>query len=195
MIHDALSETLPVSAKEFSAIGGNRLNELRAVYSIYGGTSSVALSPVALLFDFPQLALPGDVALVQDILRRVHDAFAKSFPELRYETIELQSFQHLAFVDEKLSPANYLDKFFTPTAIEMPKSVVVHPGTKFELVSEDLTWQCSVGVERSQANARAVFVTIRMTINDVDPSTSFEQKAEIVQRIDAMCDAILGLES
>lgn len=192
MIYDALSEALPISSKEFSAVGANQLSEVRAVYAIYGGASSVALSTDALLFDFPQLALPGDVSVVQNILRRVHDAFPKSFPELSYGTLNLQSYQHLAFADEKLGPASYLAKFFIPKSTEVPKSIVVHPGTKFELVSEDLVWKCSVGVERSQANARAVFVSIRMTINGVEP---YEQKAEVVKRISSMCDEILGLES
>jgi hypothetical protein len=193
MIYDALSETLPISSKEFSAVGANQLGEVRAVYAIYGGASTVALSSDALLFDFPQLAIPGDVSVVQNILRSVHDEFPKSFPEIIYNTLNLQSFQHLAFPDEKLGPASYLAKFATPNSVEIPKSIVVHGGTKFDLVSDD--WKCSVGAERSQANARAVFVAIRMTIDRIDPSTPYAEKAEVVQRIDRMCHEILGLEA
>lgn len=195
MIHQALSETLPINSKDFSAVPANQLDDVRARYAIYGGASSVALSSDALLFDFPQLALPADTLVVQEILRRVHDAFPESFPELSYGTLNLVSYQHLEFTDEKLSPASYLARFAVPKGTEMLKSIVVHPGTKFELVSDDPIWKCSVGAERSQANARAVFVSISMAISGVDPSTPYEQKAEVVQRITSMCHEMLELKA
>ncbi len=194
LIYEALSGTLPISSKEFSAVPANQLSEVRANYSVYGGTSLVSLSSDALHFDFPSLQTV-DRPVVENILSRVHDAFPKRFPELSYEKISMQSHQHLEFVNAKDNPVDYLSQFTLPNSTAELKSVVVQPGGKFELISEDQTWTCSVGVERSIPNVRAVFVAQNMTLNRVEPSSPYQEKAQKVQTIMDMCHKLLGLEA
>lgn len=191
MIYDALHEIVPVNSKEFSKFGQTRLSDIRALYSIYGGASSVALSPDALLFDFPQL-IPADTSIVHNILLRVHDAFQTAFPELDYNEVNLQSYQHLEFPGEEFSRNDYLTRFAIPKTKNL-ESIVAHPSARFELVSEEPTWRCTVVVERSLANARAVFVTLNMSIGGVEASSPYEHKAAIVRTIIRMCHDLLEL--
>jgi hypothetical protein len=193
LIYEELAGTLPISSKEFSAVPANQLSEVRAKYAVYGGASSVSLGADALQFDFPSL-VAADQPVVQNILSRIHDAFPREFHELSYDKVSLQSHRHLEFVNAKDSPADYLSQFAPPKTTTELKSVVVQPGAKFELISEDQTWTCSVGAERSIPNARAVFVALNVTMNRVDPSTAYQEKAQVVLTIADMCHKLLGLE-
>lgn len=194
MIYEALSESLPVKSEDFSAVAANRLNQVRATYAIYGGTSSVWLSPDALVFDFPKLLIPEDRSIVREIMQCVHDAFPNSFPENKFQSLRLSSYEHSRIVDEKPSVPDYLSRFAFLPQTELPSAVVVHPGAKFEVLSDDPKWRCSVGVERSYVDARAIFATFNMNIDDADKLESFEQKVELVRDIAAVCEQLLGIK-
>jgi hypothetical protein len=195
MIYDALAGVVPMNSKEFSVLPANQLSEVRAKYAIYGGASSVYINPDALVFDFPSL-LPKDTAVVQQILARVHDAFPKAFPELTYETINGQSFEHLEFINENSNPADYLMRFMFANATTQlgGEPVVFQPAGKCDIIAQDQSWKCTLGVERSLHNARAVFVAITFSLNKVNPNSPFRAKAELVRRIAGNCHQLLGLE-
>jgi hypothetical protein len=194
MIHDALSGLIPVKSSEFSVIASAQLSELRARYAVYGGRSTVAIGPDALVFDFPGLT-PTDTPVVQQILARVHDAFVQVFPEAKYDTINVQRHQHLEFIEQSVSPSEYLMQFAFPNAPKtLGEAVVLRPAGKCEIVAQDQSWQCSLAVERSLPNARAVFVSIIYSMMKVDPSSSYVAKLERAQNIVKCCHQLLGLE-
>jgi hypothetical protein len=192
-VYDALSGTLPISSKEFSVVVGNQLSDVRARYAIYGGASTISLSADALHFDFPSLLL-SDQPVVENILSSMNDGFPKAFPELSYDKFTAQSYRHLEFVNAKNTPTEYLSQLAPPKLRSEIKSVVVQPNAKFELVAENQTWTCSVGVEKSSLNARAVFVVLSMTINGVDPLSPYQEKAQRVRGVMETCQKLLGLE-
>jgi hypothetical protein len=194
MIHDALSGLIPVKSSEFSVIASAQLSELRARYAVYGGRSTVAIGPDALVFDFPGLT-PTDTPVVQQILARVHDAFVQVFPEAKYDTINVQRHQHLEFIEQSANPSEYLIQFTFPNAPKtLGEAVVLRPAGKCEIIAPDQSWQCTLAVERSLPNARAVFVSIIYSMMKVDPSSSYVAKLERAQNIVQCCHQLLGLE-
>lgn len=195
MIYDAFAGVVPMNSKEFSVLPANQLSEVRARYAIYGGASSVSISPDALVIDFASLSQK-DTAVVQQILAGVHDAFPKAFPELTYETINVQSFEHLEFINEKSNPSDYLMRFTFPNATTQlgGEPVVFQPAGKCDIIAQDQSWKCTLGVERSLHNARAVFVAITFSLNKVDPISPYLTKAELARRIIGNCHQLLGLE-
>ena len=195
MIYDALAEVVPITSKEFTLLGANQLSEVRAKYAIFGGTSSVTISPDALVFDFPGL-FPKDTPLVQQILSRIHDALPVSFPDLRYEQIDVQSFEHLEFIREQDNPTDYLAKFRFPTATpELGGDLVLYePVGKCEIMAQDGRWKCTLNVERSQSNARAVFVATTFSLYKVEQSSPYQEKLERVRNIIRNGHRLLELE-
>lgn len=194
MIHDALSGLIPVKSSEFSVTASAQLSELRARYAVYGGRSTVAIGADALVFDFPGLT-PTDTPVVQQILARVHDALEQALPEAKYDTINVAHHQHLEFVDQSANPSDYLTQFTFPNAPKtFGEAVVLRPAGKCEIIAQDQSWQCSLAVERSLPNARAVFVSIIYSMNKVDPSSSYVAKLERAQNIIRCCHQLLGLE-
>jgi hypothetical protein len=196
MIYDTLAGVVPVNSREFSVISANQLSEVRARYAIYGGASSVSITPDALMFDFPGL-LPGDGPIVQQILARLHDAFLTAFPELRCETTNVQSSEHLEFINERMNPTDYLKRFMFPNeATRIDKEqFLLQPGGKCEIVAQDQSWRCNLAVERSLPNARAVFVAITYSLYKVDPTSPYLTKAERARSIVDLCYRLLELET
>ena len=194
MIYDALSGLIPVKSSEFSLIPSGQLSEVRARYAVYGSRTSVSIGSDALVFDFPGLT-PTDTPLAQQILSRVHDAFQQAFPEAKYDTINVQYYEHLEFIDQNANPSDYLMHFAFP---DPPKTlgdaVVLRPAGKCEIIAQDQSWQCTLAVERSLHNARAVFVAITYAMRKVDPSSPYAAKLERAQRIVQYCHQLLGLE-
>src|SRR5262245_10280481 len=63
MVYDCLAGKIQVNASEFSARVGNTLGEVEWRYNVYGGITSVSMTPNRLAFDFPNL-LPNDFPVV-----------------------------------------------------------------------------------------------------------------------------------
>jgi hypothetical protein len=194
MIHDSLSDLIPLKSSEFTVIASAQLSEVRARYAVYGGRSTVAIGPDALVFDFPGL-MPTDTPVAQQILARVHDVFAQAFPEGKYDTINVQYYQHLEFIDQSANPSDYLMQFTFPNPPKtLGAAVVLLPAGKCEIIAPDQSWQCTLAVERSLPNARAVFVAITFSMKKVDASSSYADKLEHAQKIVQCCHQLLGLE-
>jgi hypothetical protein len=195
MIYDALEGVLPVKSNEFSLAPSTQLGDVKAKYAIYGGASTVTLSPDALLLDFPRL-LPADTPIVQQILVAVHDAFPKAFPKLSYSTIEVRSFEHLEFIDAEQSPGDYLTRFTFPNAQKklVEEAIIFQPGGKCEIVAQDQSWKCALAVEKSIPNARAIFVAITFSMYNLDPASPYVIKQQLAQKITGYCYQLLGLE-
>jgi hypothetical protein len=194
MLYDALSDVVPIKSNEFSVVASTQLNEVRARYSIYGGRSAVSITSDAVVFDFPSL-VPTDAPLVQQIFARVHDALPKAFPEVNYETVNVQSFEHLAFTDQSDDPNDYLARFTFPNSDKfLGEGVVFRPAGKCEIVAQDQTWQCTLAVERSLYNARAVFVAITFAMKKMGLSSSYAEKVERAEKIVRFCHQLLDLK-
>lgn len=194
MVYSALSDTIPVKSNEFSVMPANQLSEVRARYSIYGGRSAVTISPDAILFEFPSI-VAGEVPIAEQISGRLHDAFTQAFPEVGYATASFQIYQHLEFVDPNENPAIYLTRFAFPLTREVGASVVLQPSGKCDIIAPDQSWQCSLFVERSLPNARAVFVAITLTVNKVEQYATYNAKTELVRAVVILCRQLLDLES
>jgi hypothetical protein len=101
MIFRTVGTKIPVNAKEFSAGSHANFGEINGRYNIFGGPSSFTLYADRLTADFPTL-LPGDYALVRDLLGTMHGALAVTFPNVVAKRLESSNGEHL----EILPPAS-----------------------------------------------------------------------------------------
>jgi hypothetical protein len=196
MIFDCLDGKIPVNAAEFSAArAGISLSEVHWKYNVYGGPASVTLHLDRLAFDFPILA-PSDIHVVRQILEAVHDSFPMAFPELYYERVEIQAFEHLD-VAQETSVAELLSPYEMKSVpvVFGARRVIQRPAAKFELVSEDPSWQCTCSVERSLLKSTAVFVALTISLRQLTPQVPYKEKAALVQTVADSCLAVLGLEN
>jgi hypothetical protein len=194
MVHDALAGKTNPSVADFSVNPASVLGEARARYRLFGGATSISIQADRLAFDFPNL-LPADYPIVFDVIAAIHDAFPKSFPELKCERVEAQSVDHLDLV-ENGAVERFLGRYeIATTDNAFPSPVVMQPGLKFTVVAEDQSWQCTLLAERSLLSATALFVTLNMSIGALSDVPSYSDK---MARITAVTNSVLrfiGLES
>jgi hypothetical protein len=195
MVHKGFQGKLPVHASELSGVpGAATIGDLRARWSIYGGSSSVTLFADRLEFDFPALA-PSDYPLAWDILRTIHDLLPATLERWQYDKIESSAFEHLE-IPAHVGVADYLERFMRSeiNAAFADTDVVAQPGIKFRLSSQIGSWDCELVMEKSLFNAAAIFIVRNVTMYKVDATASFENKVMRGQDIARRCLAALGLE-
>jgi hypothetical protein len=193
MIFRTVGTKIPVNAKEFSATPHANLGEVNVRYNVFGGPSSFTLYVDRLAADFPTL-LPGDYALVRDLLSTVHDAFAAAFPNVVAKRLESNNGEHL----EILPPAS-VDAFLAPYRLagvdEVFKAEAVNqPALKFTLKGSISAWQSGILVEQSLLHVGALFALHNLRIDDLTRLQNFEEKVAFGSRIEQMTFNALGLE-
>jgi hypothetical protein len=193
MIFQTVGTKIPVNAKEFSAASHGNLGEINVRYNIFGGPSSFTLHVDRLAADFPTL-LPGDYALVRDLLNTVHDAFSATFPNTAVKRLESNNGEHLeilppASVEAVLAPYRMasVDDIFKGEAINQP-------GLKFTLKGSVRAWQYGILMEQSLLHVGALFTLHNLRIEDLTHLQTFEEKIAFGSRIEQMCLKALGLE-
>lgn len=194
MIFSRVGATIPVSVNEFSTFASGKLSEMYARYNLYGGPSSVSLFADKLTIDFPSL-LPGDIPLVGQLLKIVHDSFAAEFKQVSYGRVDMQSGSHL----EVLPPdtvkevlARYqiqgLDDIFREAG------AVIEPGIKFAAKSSSPPWSYSLMVEQSLLNASALYVYATVSLTDAKAVPTFEDKIGLIAHIGGLALKAFGAE-
>jgi hypothetical protein len=193
MIFRTVGTKIPVNAKEFSAASHANLAEINGRYSIFGGPSSFTLYADRLAADFPTL-LPGDYALVRDLLATVHDGFAATFPNSVMKRLESSNGEHL----EILPPAS-VEAFLAPHRLTVVDDLfeaeaINQPGLKFTLKGSMHAWQYGILVEQSVLHAGALFAHHYLKLDDLTHLRTFEEKIAFGSRIELMTFKALGLE-
>jgi hypothetical protein len=194
MILASVGGRIPVLVSQFSASMTGRISDIFARYNIYGGTSSITLFPEKLVFDFPQL-LPGDIPLVQDFLRIVHDAFAAEFSQAAYGRVDIQISEHLEILPPSTVTsflAQYQNKSVVKSFAEI--SGIVESGIRFTAKSSAPPWTCAVMAEQSLLNAAALYIGETLTLADASTLPSFDEKFKLVAQIGGQALKAFGLE-
>jgi hypothetical protein len=193
MIYDTLSSKLPVDPSHFSGQSANALSDVRAKYNIFGGPTSISLQSDKLVFDLPNL-IPNDFPIVRDIIPSVHDALPTAFPELDYQRVEVNTYDHVELVEQGAVDA-FLDRYKLPEnekAFHVP--VVSRPGVRFGVLSQDQSWQADFSADRSLMSVNALFVVLNLSLRKVDRSSPYLDKARLVFDIRTSCFSAVGLE-
>jgi hypothetical protein len=194
MVYDCLLGKIQVNTSDFSVSVGNTLSEIHWKYKIFGGITSVTMSPDRLAFDFPNLS-PSDVPVVGQIIEAVHDVFPKAFSELDYDRADLQYYAHL----EPMHGANAQEllssyEMNSVSTIFGEGQVIQKPAAKFELISKDQRWLCTGSIERSILQPTAVFVALMISLRKLTPQVPLAEKAALAQQLLRSCLAVFGLE-
>lgn len=194
MIFTRVGATIPVSVNEFSTVASGKLSEMHARYNLYGGPSSVSLFADKLTIDFPNL-LPGDIPLVGQLLKIVHDSFAAEFKQVSYGRVDMQSGSHLEVLPPdtvKVALAHYqikgLDDIFREAG------AVTEPGIKFAAKSYSPPWSYSLMVERSLLNAGALYAFASVSLTDASAVPTFEDKIGLIAHIGGLALKAFGAE-
>jgi hypothetical protein len=194
MVYDALAAKINPSVAEFSVDPANVLGEARARYRLFGGTTSIFIQADRLAFDFPGL-LPTDYPIVLDVVGTIHDAFPQAFPELNYERVEIHSSEHLDLV-ENGAVERFLQRYeIAATDHPFSSPVVIQPGLKFTIVSQDQSWQCALLAERSLLTATALYVGLSISIRNLGNAPSFLDKLGRITAVKSSVLRFIELES
>lgn len=194
LIFKRVGARIPVSVNEFSAYTSVKLSEVYARYNVYGGPSSVSLFADKLAIDFPNL-VPGDIPLVGELLKIIHDGFAAEFTQVSYGRVDIQSGAHL----EVLPPdtvkdflARYQFKSVEDTFREA--GAVTEPGVKFAAKSFSPQWSYSLMAEQSLLNAAAVYAYASISLTDAKTVPTFEEKNRLAASITGLTLKAFGAE-
>jgi hypothetical protein len=194
MIFNALEGKIRVNPSELSVTPSNILGDVRAKYAIYGGATSVNLSSNKMVFDFPNLA-QADVAVAGDVIRTIHDALPMALPEITYDRIEIESFEHLELESEG-AVEGFLQRYSLPEVDQFfDGPIVARPSVKFNVASADQQWECGFAAERSLLRQKAIFAILSISLRGVNPHSSYEEKAIRVSTLVKSCYQVVGLES
>ena len=194
MIFTRVGVAIPVSVNEFSTFASGKLNEMHARYNVYGGPSSVSLFANKLAIDFPNL-LPGDIPLVGQLQKIVHDGFAAEFKQVSYSRVDMQSGSHL----EVLPPDTVkeaLAKYQIQDVADVFREAgaITEPGIKFAAKSSSPPWSYSLMVEQSLLNASALYAHASVSLTDPKTVPTFEDKIELIAHIGKLALKAFGAE-
>jgi hypothetical protein len=194
MIFKQVGARIPVTVNEFSTFASGKLSEMYARYSVYGGPSSVSLFADKLTIDFPNL-LPGDIPLVGQLLKIVHDGFAAEFKQVFYSRVDMQSGSHL----EVLPPDTVKDVLasYQIKSVEdvfREAGAITEPGIKFAAKNSNPPWTYSLMVEQSLLNASALYAHASVSLRDAKTVPTFEDKIGLIAHIGGLALKAFGAE-
>ena len=194
MLYELLGERLNIQSSEFSIFPNSTLGEVRAKFSVFGGTSSVSLFADRMAFDFPNL-FPSDLPIVHEIMGSVHDGFGKYFPEIEHRRVEIQDYAHLD-IGAPEAVDSFLDRYRVgEIAKTFGETVLENPSWKFTVVAQDGSWQSAVTVERSQMQTSALFAAAQISLHKLLTTQSYLEKAQVVFDITSRCLRVINLEN
>jgi hypothetical protein len=194
MIFRSVGARIPVVMNEFSAYAPGRVSEMYARYNVYGGPSSVSLFADKLIIDFPNL-LPGDISLVRELLKIVHDGFAAEFTQASYSRVDVQSGSHL----EVLAP-DTVKQFLSQYRIESVENTfgaagaVTEPAIRFAAKSSKPQWTYALMIEQSLMHAAALFLYTNLSLTDAAALPTFEEEIGLVAYVGGLALKAFGVE-
>ena len=194
MVYEAMLPDVQINPVHLSSSATHIMGEIYARYNLGGGPSSLTLRPDRLEFEFRNV-LASDVPVTYDFMRRMHDAFGKTFPELKYDRVETYSLEH----DEVLPPGDvdkYLDLFKRPIrgAFTDLGDFNEEPSGLIHATAKDQSWACRLRMERSLLIPNGIFCEYSMNMNKQGSETSFDEKLAFALKLSKACFEALGLE-
>lgn len=194
MVYDVLHKRVTINPSDFSVKASGNLSEVLARFSIFGGASHITLSADKLAFEFLNM-LPGEFPTAMEILRLVHDAFVASMSECRFDTINIQSYEHVE-IGGGTNVADYLSRYRQEGVARAFSSFdfVEEPGTRFHAIARDGSWQCSCQIERSGQIANGLFMNIGFILRHQYANQPYDAKIELIRKLAGACLTSLDLE-
>ena len=188
------SELLSVRPQNFSANLSNELGESHCKYRIFGGASTIVLTPNTMQLNFVSLN-ENDSEIVIEIIRRSLDVLLKDIGGYTKDRFHLTSNQHVRAVNSESADA-YLDQFALKQSTYVVKTdttVEYRPAVKIILSDKGNNWILHRSVEKSELLDNGLFVTTHIFISSPDVA-AFEDQRQLVERINNLADQSVGLK-
>ena len=186
---------LAVRPQDFSLSPSIELGELRFRYRIFGGPSTIVLSPDTLQLNFVSLN-ENDNTTVIEIVRGSVNVLLKDIGGYTRDNVSLTSNIHVEVVSDEKADV-YLDQF----ALKQPADVVeadldikYWPVVSFGLSDKKKNWVLHRSVEKSELLDNGLFVTTNIFISSPSGVMTFEDQKQLVDRISNLADQAIGLK-
>ena len=192
MVHTALSPGIVISPQDFSVRQGNSLDEVGAKYSLFGGPASINLSSEVLSIEFPNVS-DTEYEMALRIINSIDKHFCIDFPNRKYTTVQMATFEHAEFVSEEEVIA-YLGRYRVSSIDKACATfgAVYAPSGRFFLSGK--TWSALCSVERSEHSSNAVFLHFDLTLYAIQENETFYDKMSQFKRVSNVCMNALDLE-
>ncbi len=188
-----LGDLLSVRPHDFHSNDSSELGESRCTYRIFGGASTIVLSPGTLQLNFGSLT-ENDYPTVNEIIRQSTDILSRDLGCYGRDQVSINSSEHAPAVNDG-AVDTYLAQFAWKEPIDIAAAdmqIEYSPAAKITLSDKQGRWSLHRTLEKSAFLANGVFVTTMILIGS-QQLTSFDEQRELWVRIDRLGDEAMGL--
>ena len=188
-----LGDLLSVGPHDFHSNPSTEFGESRCSYRVFGGTSTITLSPDSLQLNFRRLNA-NDYVIVAEVARRSMEVLLKDIGHYTRDQVSLTSNQHVNTVEEAAADG-YLAQFSwkQPADIAATDAELTYtPAVKVKLSDQQGKWALHRLVEKSELLPGGLYVTTMIFISS-PRLTSFDELRQLVERIRILANQAVGL--
>ena len=188
-----LGEILSVRPHDFYFNESAALGESQCTYRIFGGASTVALSPGTLELNFGSL-MESDYPTVTEIVRRSIDILSRDLGCYARDHVSINSNEHVPSVENGVADT-YLAQFAwkKPTDTAAGDAEIDYsPATKVIFSDKQGRWWLQRTVEKSAFLPDGLFVTTMILIRS-HQLTSYDEQAQLWSRLINLANQAVGL--
>ncbi len=187
-----LGDLLSVGPHDFRSNSSTEFGESRCTYRIFGGTSTITLSPDSLQMNFRRLNAT-DYAIVAEVARRSM-VLLKDIGHYTRDQVSLTSNQHVHTVETHAADG-YLAQFSwtQPADVAATDAELRYtPAVKVKLSDQQGEWALHRLVESSELLPGGLYVTTMIFISS-PRLTPFDELRQRVERIRILANQAVGL--
>ncbi len=188
-----LGDLLSVRPRDFHSNDSAELGESRCTYRIFGGASTVVLSPETLQLNFGSLA-EADYPTVYEIVHRSINILSRDLGCYAKDHVTINASEHVPAVNH-----GAVDSYLAQFAWKEPADIAAadieieySPGAKITLSDRLGRWSLHRTVEKSVFLTNGVFVTTMILLRS-NQLTPIEDQRQLWVRIDSLGDQAMGL--
>ena len=188
-----LGDLLNVRPHDFYTNDSTELGESRCTYRIFGGASTIVLSPGTLHVNFGNIA-ESDYPTVMEIVQRSMDILSRDLGCYTRDHVSINSNEHLPVV-ENGSVDTYLAQFEWKNPTDTAAADVeidYSPAMKIIFSDKQARWSLHRTVERSAVLPDGLFVTTMILIRSTQ-LTPFDEQRQLWARINDLANRAAGL--
>ena len=192
LVYSSLTPNFTVDPNDLEVLPGNKLGDVVVKYKIFGGNSSISMSPDKLSAQFPS-ALHDDFKIIKQLLNKIGTGFSEKFMESNFCQMQVSLFEHAKVVSGG-SASKYLAQFEIPAVKSRFSKLGISykPEAKFIIFKAD--WQAHCSIEQSLLLADGLFLNYDVTMNNLIQGKTIDQQMELVEDIMKECASALELD-
>ena len=187
-------EILTVRPQDFSSNSSTHLGEAYCKYRMFGGDSTIVLSPSNLQLNFAGITQT-NTDIVVEIIRRTFNVLLHDIGHYKSNCFHITSNQHAQAANSD-NVDDYLDQYASRQAMAIAgtdTTIQYRPSAKIILSDKSKSWILNRTVEQSELLNNGLFITTHIFISS-SQVTSFEDQRQLVRGIYDLADRSIGLK-